>query len=76
VQGNPLSDNRWSEQDRAVRPSLPSCHSALDIQPVFLADIQNKLEKLCKVSTSLREQEKLQSLGMGHRLKIGQVAAV
>jgi hypothetical protein len=70
--------DRWSEQDRAVQTFLShACHSAVDIQPVFLADIQDKLGKLGKVSASLREQAKvLKSLGLGRDArKLGEIAA-
>jgi hypothetical protein len=72
------TDTRWSEQDRAVQIFLyHACHSAVDIQPVFLADIQDKLGKLGKVSASLREQAKvLKSLGLGRDArKLGEIAA-
>jgi hypothetical protein len=75
---DPLTDTRWSEQDRAVQLFLyHACHSAVDIQPVFLADIQDKVEKLGKVSASLREQaEILQSFGMGRDArKLGEIVA-
>jgi hypothetical protein len=74
----PLTDTRWSEQDRAVQIFLyHACHSALNIQPVFLADIQIKMKKLSEVSANLREQAKLlRSLGMRHdALKLREVAA-
>jgi hypothetical protein len=72
------TDTRWSEQDRAVQIFLyHACHSAVDIQPVFLAGIQAKVKELRKVSESLQEQAViLQSFGMnGDARKLGEVAA-
>jgi hypothetical protein len=72
------TDTGWSEQDRAVQLFLyQACHSALDIHPVFLADIQAKVKELCKISENLREQAAiLQSFGMGRNArKLGEIAA-
>jgi len=60
------TDTRWSEQDRAVRTFLyHACHSAVDIQPVFLADMRAKIDELRGAAQTLRaEAAKLRRLGL------------
>jgi hypothetical protein len=54
--GDPPSDPRWSEQDRAAQLFLKhACWSAINIKPVYFSDIQVKVAKLRTVAASLRE---------------------
>ena len=77
-EGDPPADPRWSEQDRAVKLFLRHTYRiALDLQPVFLSDLQLKMKKLREVAEVLRKQATaLQSLGMkGDARKLNEIAS-
>ncbi|MCG2633233.1 hypothetical protein L6654_42755 [Bradyrhizobium sp. WYCCWR 13023] len=49
------ADPRWSEQDRAAQLFLrQACRSAIDIEPVYLSEIQTTVAKLRTVAAGLR----------------------
>lgn len=71
------SDQRWNEQDRGAQIFLEqACRSAINIEPVFLSDLQDNAAKLRGIVASLREQSDiLRSLGLdGEARKLKKLA--
>ena len=75
-EGDSPADPRWSEQDRGVQHFFRHIYRiALDHKPVFLSDLQAKVEKLRGVVEVLRKEAvTLQSLGMNDdALKLNEI---